>query len=238
MPAEVVAVAALTPTMRAITLRPQRWAGHRAGQHIRIRLTAPDGYSAQRDYSIASADDHSGLIEIAVDRLPEGEVSPFLHDDLIIGDQIELRGPIGGHFVWEPALARPLLLVAGGSGIVPLRAMLEARHRQGERAPAALIYAARHWNDLAYRDEFLARAAADPQFWLQFALSRETVAHPAVRQGRMEATLLADALAALPAPLPDIFICGSNGFVETAVALSLAAGLPPELIRTERFGGA
>jgi ferredoxin-NADP reductase len=236
--AEVTRAMALTPGMRSIILRPERWPGHRAGQHIQLRLTAPDGYSAQRDYSIAGADDGSGLIEIAVDRLPDGEVSPFLHDELAVGDRIELRGPIGGHFVWEPKDGGPLLLVAGGSGIVPLMAMLRARARASVRAPAALVFAARRFDDLAFRDELLALSAADPGLWLRFALSRDSADHPAVHAGRLDRALLGAAAAALGQRPAHVFVCGSNRFVEAAVDGMLAIGIAPGRIRTERFGGA
>jgi len=149
----VIKVRQETPGVKTFTLALPNWTAHRAGQHYDVRLTAPDGYQAQRSYSIASNPEQRGEIELTVERLEEGEVSTYLHDVLIVGDQVELRGPIGGYFVWEASMGGPLLLVAGGSGIVPLMAMLRHRKATGSNVPARLLYSSRSYEDIIYHDE-------------------------------------------------------------------------------------
>ena len=151
--ASVVKVRQETQSVKTFTLALPKWVRHQAGQHYDVRLSAPDGYQAQRSYSIASNPEQKGEIELTVERLEEGEVSTYLHDILIVGDQVELRGPIGGYFVWEARMGGPLLLVAGGSGIVPLMAMIRHRHAAGSKVPVRLLYSSRSYEDIIYRDE-------------------------------------------------------------------------------------
>jgi ferredoxin-NADP reductase len=232
--ATVKAIRAETPNVKTLTLALPDWMPHRAGQHYDVRLTAEDGYSAQRSYSIASEPERSGEIDITVERIRDGEVSPFLDDVVVPGDRFEVRGPIGGYFVWEAASGGPLLLVAGGSGIVPLMAML--RHRAAARANvrARLLYSSRTFDDIIYRDELGALAKKDglevfhtltrgqPAGWSGFArrIDEAMLAEVARPLGR-------DAL---------VFICGPTALVETAADAAEKAGIGPERIKTERFG--
>ena len=214
---------------RSIALDPPHWSGHRAGQHVDVRLTAEDGYQAQRSYSIASApgDEH---LELTVERIDDGEVSPYLVDELRPGDELELRGPIGGYFVWEEALGGPLLLLAGGSGVVPLRAMLRHRAEVGSDVPARLVVSARTLADAVYRDE-LAALGAD----VRWTLTREAPDCWDGYRGRLDAALLAEV--AWPASeRPLAYVCGPTGFVEAAASGLVALGYDAARIRTERFG--
>jgi ferredoxin-NADP reductase len=210
---------------------------HRAGQHVDLRLVADDGYEARRSYSIASAPD-SDRIELLIERLADGEVSPYFHDVARAGDTIELLGPLGGHFVWPRSLPGPLLLVAGGSGIAPLMAMLRHRARALPAVPAALLYGGRTWDELAFRDELLALADASPSFALTFATTREAPRRPRDVGRRIDAALVAGAVASLRGPgLAQAYLCGSTGFVETAAAALIEAGIAPARINAERYGG-
>ena len=207
--------------------------GHRAGQHVDVRLTAEDGYQAQRSYSIASAPEDDGLA-LTVERLDDGEVSPYLTDELRPGDRLELRGPIGGYFVWEDADGGPLLLVGGGSGVVPLRAMLRHHRAVGSGVPARLLYSARTLDAVIYREELTA-LADDDRVDVQLTLTR---AHPdgwTGRTGRIDRRML-DEVSWPPADAPLVFICGPTPFVETAASALVASGHRPERIKTERFG--
>jgi ferredoxin-NADP reductase len=211
------------------------WPGHLPGQHADVRLTAENGYRAERSYSIASPPEASGL-ELTVERLDDGEVSPFLTDQLQPGDTIELRGPIGGYFVWSAAEARnPLLLVAGGSGIVPLMCMLRHRRLWDSHVPAALVYSSRTREDVIYHEELCDIARNDPRFALHVTLTRDLAPGWSGAIGRVNLELLRAQLERLGAAA-ESFVCGSSGFVEAASALLLQAGQPPEAIRTERFG--
>jgi ferredoxin-NADP reductase len=232
--ARVEAIHAETPEVKSFVLRPQSWTGFTAGQHVDIRLSAPDGYQAQRSYSIASAPDDSGTLELAIEALPDGEVSPFFHDVVEVGDTIELRGPIGGHFIWDMPLGGLLLLVGGGSGLVPLMSILRHRARVAPEVPATLVYSARRYDDLIFREELFRRRDSDPNFRLEIALTREQ-ARDGLHFGRIDATLMARAIGTEVPKLT--YICGSNPFVEAAASLALAAGLPFGSIRTERYGG-
>jgi ferredoxin-NADP reductase len=209
------------------------WSGHRAGQHVDVRLTAEDGYQAQRSYSIASAPEDAHVV-LTVERLEDGEVSPYLADELRPGDQLELRGPIGGYFVWEAALGGPLLLLAGGSGIVPLRCIL--RHRAAVRsdAPARLLYSSRALPEVIYRDE-LVSLADDDGVDVRFTLTREQPAGWTGYARRIDGALLGEV--AWPADAqPLTYICGPTAFVETAADALVGLGHDPTRIRTERFG--
>jgi ferredoxin-NADP reductase len=211
------------------------WPGHLAGQHADVRLTAEDGYRAERSYSIASPPGELPL-ELTVDRLDDGEVSPFLTDQLQPGDTIQLRGPIGGYFVWptsEPP--RPLLLIGGGSGVVPLMCMLRHRQRTGSGMPAALLYSCRKREDIIYHGELTALARSDPSFTLRVTLTRDSSPGWSGGIGRIDLPAVGTLLEGLGTDA-DSFVCGPDGFVDAASTLLLQAGQPREAIRTERFG--
>jgi ferredoxin-NADP reductase len=221
-----------TEQTRSIVLDPPDWPGHRAGQHVDVRLTAEDGYQAQRSYSIGSAPEDEHL-ELTVERLDDGEVSPYLTEELRPQDTLELRGPIGGYFIWESSLGGPLLLVAGGSGVVPLRAMIRHHRAVESDVPLRLLYSARSLDDVIYRDE-LEGLAADG-YDIRFTLTRK---QPEGWQGygrRIDPDLLAD-VAWPAADRPLTYICGPTRFVETAAAALVDQGHESGRIRTERFG--
>jgi ferredoxin-NADP reductase len=231
--AEVVEVVPETARTATLALDVDGWPGHRAGQHIDVRLTADDGYQAQRSYSIASAPGEVRL-RLTVERLEDGEVSPYLVDELRPGDRLEIRGPVGGYFVWEPGSGRPVLLVAGGSGVVPLAAMLRHRLEAADRTPMRVLYSSRTPEDVIYADELAAAAAsegvdvthtftrAQPDGWTGYAR-------------RIDAAMLAEV--AWPASQrPVAYVCGPTRLVETAADGLLAAGYDPAAVRTERFG--
>jgi ferredoxin-NADP reductase len=222
--AEVADVREETPRTRTLVLDVDGWPGHRAGQHVDIRLTAEDEYQAERSYSIASGP-RDGRLELTVERVDDGEVSPYLVDEVRQGDAFELRGPIGGYFAWEPGDGGPLFLVGGGSGVVPLRAMLRARTPD---LPARLVYSARTLDDVIYRDEL--EALGDE---LVLTLTRET--RDGHRHGRVDASLLRE-VGFGPEREPRIFVCGPTPFAEAAAAALVELGHPPERIRIERFG--
>jgi ferredoxin-NADP reductase len=226
----VIDARAETPTARTLVLDVPGWPGHRAGQHVDLRLTAEDGYQAQRSYSIASAPEEPA-IELTIERLEDGEVSTYLADEVREGDELELRGPIGGWFVWDAArAAAPLLLVAGGSGVVPLAAMLRHRAAAGGELPARLLLSARSLADVYYRDE-LERLGADVRLTL-------TRARPPGWTGygrRVDEAMLREV--AFPAEeAPDVYVCGPTPFVEGVAELLVALGHDPRRVRTERFG--
>jgi ferredoxin-NADP reductase len=223
-----------TPRVRSIVLDLPGWPGHRAGQHVDVRLTAEDGYQAQRSYSIASAPEDSSLV-LTVQRLTDGEVSPYLVDELRIGDELELRGPVGGYFVWDPSFGGPLLLVAGGSGIVPLRSMLRHRGATGSTVAVSLLCSARSIATLIYHDEIMKIAAQDGVD-VTVTLTDE---QPAGWRGYgrpVDPDMLAEA-GWPPGDHPLAYICGPTGFVEAAATALVALGHDPGRIRTERFGG-
>ena len=220
-----------TATARTLVLDVPGWPGHLAGQHVDVKLTAEDGYSAQRSYSIASGPDGQRL-ELTVQTIADGEVSPYLTEVLEPGDPVELRGPIGYWFVWRPESTTPVLLVAGGSGVVPLMAMIRAHADAGSQVPLRLIYSVRTPADALYARELSERSAASP-LALSYLYTRE--APPGAPTGRINADVIA-AAAWSPHDKPDIFICGPTGFVEAAADLLVKAGHAPEAIKTERFG--
>jgi ferredoxin-NADP reductase len=230
--ANVVDVVAETPRVKTIAFEVPGWPGHRAGQHVDVRLTAEDGYQAQRSYSIGSAP-HGTRVELTVERLDDGEVSPYLTDELRKGDQIELRGPVGGYFVWEPSQGGPLLLVAGGSGVVPLMAMIRARDAAGSDAETRLLLSSRSWDDVIYRNELerldgeglrvihtLTRS--QPPGWTGYAR-------------RVDAEMLAE-VGPSPGELPHAYVCGPTPFVEAAAESLVQLGHEPHRVKTERFG--
>ncbi len=226
-----------TARVKSFFLRPQNWRPFRAGQHLDVRLTAPDGYTAQRSYSVASAPELEGLYELVVERLEDGEVSPFFHDVARVDDAIEIRGPFGGHFVWGPEDGGPLLLVGGGSGVAPLMSILRHRAAVSGAVRVILLYAAPTWDDLIFREELLAREVAEVDFTLLLSLSRDTARRPQDAGRRIDAPLLTVALARLGAAPRLTFVCGSDAFVEAITGHLLDLDLSPETIRTERFGG-
>jgi ferredoxin-NADP reductase len=226
-----------TAHTRTIVLDVPDWPGHYAGQHVDVRLVAEDGYEAQRSYSIASPPEEP-TVALTVERLRDGEVSPYLADTLQVGDGLEVRGPIGGHFVWSVADGGPLLLVGGGSGVVPLAAMLRHRARSGANAPAPvpvrLLYSARTLGDVIYRDE-LERLGALPEVNVLITLTRGAPRDWAGYQRRIDHMMLED-VAWPAAAMPHVFVCGSSPFVESVANALVELGHDPLRIRTERFG--
>jgi ferredoxin-NADP reductase len=230
--ADVVDVVPETPRVKTIAFDVPDWPGHRAGQHVDVRLTAEDGYQSQRSYSIASPPD-SPRIELTVERLDDGEVSPYLTDELRPGDEIELRGPVGGYFVWEPSQGGPLLLVGGGSGVVPLMAMIRVRDAAGSDADTRLLFSSRSWDDIIYRNE-LERLEGDglrvvhtltrsqPDGWTGYAR-------------RVDAEMLAE-VGPSPAERPRVYVCGPTPFVEAVAEALVQLGHEPHRVKTERFG--
>jgi ferredoxin-NADP reductase len=218
---------------KSLVLFVPGWAGHRAGQHVDVRLTAEDGYQAQRSYSIASAPEDNYLV-LTVERLDDGEVSPYLTDELRTGDALELRGPIGGHFVWEERLGGPLVLIGGGSGVAPLRAILRHHLATGSGVPLRLLYSARSLADVIYRDELM-RMIEDDGLDIRFTLTRQQPAGWSGYARRIDVALLAEV--AFPSEeRPLVYICGPSNFVETAASGLVELGHDPSTIRTERFG--
>lgn len=231
----VVALHDETATARTITLEVPDWPGHIAGQHVDVRLTAPDGYSAVRSYSLASAPNSEGRVQITVERLPNGEVSPYLTQEVAVGDRLELRGPIGGWFVWRREQTEPIQLIAGGSGIVPLMAMIRSRASVGSTAPFRLLYSVREPGAVFYRDELQEASEHDRAVVVTYAYTRTVPKDWPRPPARIDAALLARA--SWPANLePTYYICGSTPFVETVANLLNASGNDPDKIRTERFG--
>jgi ferredoxin-NADP reductase len=228
MPASVAAAEQETPRVRTLELDVSDWPGHRAGQHLDVRLTAEDGYQAQRSYSIASAPGDG--VELTIERLDDGEVSPYLVDEAREGDQVEVRGPIGGYFVWDGDEPEPVLLVAGGSGVVPLMAMARHRARIGSDTAMRLIYSSRTWEDVIYRDELEALGLE-----VVHTLTREQPPGWKGYARRIDRDLLAES--AWPASdSPRVYICGSTRFVDAAADGLLELGYEPDWIKTERFG--
>ena len=215
-------------------LQAPDWPGHLAGQHVDVRLTAGDGYQAQRSYSIASAPEDMRLT-ITVERLEDGEVSPYLVGEVRVGDKIELRGPIGGYFVWRADEQRPLLLVAGGSGVVPLMAMLRHRFATGSHVPTRLLYSSRSVDDIIYRDELERLASSGDGFTVAHALTRTQPSGWKGYARRIDREMLRD-VAWPKEQTPIAYICGPTSFVEAAANLLVESGYDASWIKTERFG--
>jgi ferredoxin-NADP reductase len=224
-------VVAETPRARTIVLDVDGWTGHRAGQHVDLRLTAEDGYQAQRSYSIASAPE-AGALELTVERIDDGEVSPYLVDELRAGDLFEVRGPIGGHFTWSADEGGPLLLLAGGSGLVPLMSMLRHRTARAAAVQVHVLVSARSAGDLLYADEL---AALEPRQGLRIAHTYTRQAPPGWTgwSSRIDAAMIADVT---PCTGARAYFCGPTPFVERANDLLVATGHDPHQIRAERFG--
>jgi len=239
--ATVIDVVPETPRTRTLVLDVPEWPGHRAGQHVDVRLTAEDGYQAERSYSIASPPEDTRL-SLTVERLNDGEVSPYLSDELHAGDTIELRGPIGGYFVWDIPLGGPLFLVAGGSGIVPLMAML--RHRNAalatraddrQRLPARLLYSSRRWDEVIYRDELARLAENDKTLEVVHTLTRDQPEGWTGFARRIDRAMLEE-IAWPASEQPRVFVCGPTPLVESVAGSLVELGHQPAMVKTERFG--
>jgi ferredoxin-NADP reductase len=222
-----------TARVTSLVLDLPGWPGHRAGQHVDVRLTAEDGYQAQRSYSIASAPEDERLM-LTVERLDDGEVSPYLVDELRPGDELELRGPIGGFFVWEESFGGPLVLIGGGSGVVPLRSMLRHWAAGRRSVPVRLLYSSRSLEEVIYREELLGYAASG-RVEVRFALTREWPEDFTGHTGRIDLELLSE-VAGPPGAEPLVYVCGPSGFVGAAADWLVELGHAPQRIRTERFG--
>jgi ferredoxin-NADP reductase len=221
-----------TPRTKSIVLELPAWPGHRAGQHVDVRLTAEDGYQAQRSYSIASAPEDRELV-VTVERLADGEVSPYLVDELRAGDELELRGPIGGYFVWEASLGGPLLMIAGGSGVVPFRAMLRHRAAVEPATAARLLYSSRSPSEIIYRGELEQLAAGGAE--VHITLTREWPDDWEGHRGRFDRDAI-EQLALQASERPLSYVCGPSSFVESVAEALVGIGHEPSRIRTERFG--
>ena len=230
-----------TARVKSFFVAPSQPFEFRAGQHVDVRLTAPDGYQAERSYSIASAPEAGTPLELVIELLDDGEVSPYFHEIAEVGDEIEIRGPIGGHFVWSRSEGGPLLLVGGGSGVVPLMAMIRHYARGVTAEPRGLevllLLGARTLDDVIFRRELLELEQAHVGFSLLLALSRERADRPQDYSRRLDREMLSEVLARLSEPPKHVFVCGSNPFVEAATQSLVGAGVPPDGIRTERYGG-
>jgi ferredoxin-NADP reductase len=232
---EVVATQQETVRTKSLTLTLPNWRGHRAGQHMDVRLTAEDGYQAERSYSIASPPEEQPRVMLTVERLEDGEVSPYLTEELRVGDKLEMRGPIGGYFVWEASMGGPLLLVAGGSGIVPLMAMLRHRAAVGSTVATRLLYSSRSYDEIIYRDELERLDKADQMLEVVHTLTRAQPPGWTGYHRRIDTDMLREV--AWPAEqYPLMYICGPTPFVETAAASLVTLGHHPERVKTERFG--
>ena len=223
-----------TPRVKSLVLDVPGWAGHRAGQHLDVRITAEDGYQTERSYSISSAPAEP-QVTLTIERLGDGEVSPYLTDVLHPGDELEVRGPVGGWFTWRPEEGGPLLLVAGGSGIAPLMAMIRQRAAVRSPAPVCLLYSSRTYNEIIFREELDRSVAADEDLMVTYTL---THSQPPGWQGyirRIDRAML-EAVAWAPEEHPMIFVCGPTPLVESVATLCVGLGYSPERIKTERFG--
>jgi ferredoxin-NADP reductase len=232
--AQVRQIAVETYRVKSLLLHVAGWQGHLPGQHVDIRLTAEDGYQAQRSYSIASPPQDE-LIALTVERVENGEVSPYLVGELRVGDRFELRGPVGGYFVWTVDAGGPLCLIAGGSGIAPLMAMLRYRDRRKVRVPASLLYSSRSLEDVIYRNELDVMARCDPNLRVVYTLTRIQPNGWLGPRRRIDKTLLAEACYS-PDQNPKIFVCGPTSLVEEAARMLVELGHEPQAIKTERFG--
>lgn len=224
-----------TARAKTLVLSVPGWTGHRAGQHVDVRLTAEDGYQAQRSYSIASAPEDGDQVSLTIERIADGEVSPYLVDELADGDQLELRGPIGGYFIWNVDMGGPLLLVAGGSGICPLMSMIRHRAAQGSRVPTRLLYSSRSLEDVIYQVELDQLAGRADGLEVFHTLTRS---HPAGWKGytrRIDANMIAE-VGFAPDQRPLCMVCGPTALVEAVATALVELGNPPDRIKTERFG--
>ena len=229
----VVSKAMETPRVMTLRLASDAWHGHLPGQHVDVRLTADDGYQAQRSYSIASAPE-DGVLELTVEDITEGEVSPYLAEVLVPGDQLELRGPIGGHFVWTADVGGPLLMIGGGSGVVPLMSMLRYRKAIGSDVPATLLASSRSWVEIIFREE-LEELAADPALRIVHTLTRSRPADWTGYDRRIDQAMLQE-VAGPPEDGTIAYVCGPTGLVESVASTLVSLGYEPDRVKTERFG--
>ncbi len=233
--ATVKAVRAETPTVKTFTLALPHWTPHRPGQHYDVRLSAPDGYQAQRSYSVASEPERRGEIDLTVERLDDGEVSTYIHDVLTPGDQIEVRGPIGGYFVWEASQGGPLLLIGGGSGVVPLMAMIRHRAAAGSHVPTRLLYSSRTPEDVIYAEELAKLTAARDGLEVFHTFTRAPPPGWTGYARRIDGQMLAEVIKPF-GTTPTVYICGPTLLVEAVADELVQIRIPPAQIRTERFG--
>ena len=232
--AEVIGVVAETPRTKSLLLEVPGWEGHKTGQHVDVRLTAGDGYQTQRSYSIASAPEDEKLM-LAVDRLDDGEVSPYLTDVLMAGDKLEFRGPIGGYFTWEAADGGPLFLVGGGSGIAPLMAMIRHRAAAGSDVLTMLLYSSRSYEEIIFREELETLASRDGSLEVIHTLTRSRPEGWSGYHRRIDAEMLRE-VGWSPDESPLAFVCGPTSFVEGVADALVSLGHDPAHVKTERFG--
>lgn len=234
--ATVTEIVTRTPRIKSFFFTLSRPFDFQAGQHVDVRLTAPDGYRAMRSYSIASAPEDSTRLELAIEYLENGEVSQFFHEVVAVGDAIELRGPLGGYFIWKASDGGPLLLVGGGSGVVPLMSMIRHRRLVMSSVPIVLLFSARTSNDVLYRDELIELDGKRDGFSLILTLTRDRPVRAGDYGRRTDAGMMAEVLARSPSRPAQVFVCGSNAFVDAAADGAVAAGVPAAIVRTERYG--
>jgi len=233
--ATVTALHDETPRVKTLSLRMPAWLGHRPGQHVDLRLTAEDGYQAERSYSIGSAPSDQPMIDLTIERVTDGEVSPFLHDVLTVGDKFEVRGPIGGYFVWDGAAADPILLVAGGSGVVPLMAMVRHRAQIGSGVPCTLLYSSRTPDDIIYADELTRLSDRNDGLRVIHALTRAQPPGWTGYSRRIDMSMLAEVMEGT-GRMAQAYVCGPTPLVESVAESLVSLGLAPSQVRTERFG--
>ncbi|MBV8171207.1 MAG: ferredoxin reductase [Candidatus Eremiobacteraeota bacterium] len=224
-----------TPSTKTFTLALPRWMEHKPGQHYDLRLTGPDGYQTERSYSVASAPERTGVIELTVERIADGEVSPYLHDVVVAGDQLEVRGPVGGYFVWDAGLGGPLLLIAGGSGVVPLMAMLRHRAAHNCAFPTCMLYSSRTADDVIYRSELDEYARNDRTLDVAYTFTRQAPPGWTGFDRRIDAAMLHDVIAPLGSGIR-AYVCGPTLLVESVANTLVGMGLLAQQVRTERFG--
>lgn len=235
--ARIAGIETQTERVKSFRITPSHPFAFRAGQHVDVRLTAPDGYQAERSYSIASAPEAGTPLELVIELLDDGEVSPYFHEIAEADDEIEIRGPIGGHFVWSIADGGPLLLVGGGSGLVPLMSMIRHHAARAGAGEVLLLLAAKTWDDVIFRRELLQLEQAKAGFSVVLALSRERAQRAGDYSRRVDREMLSELLTRFSEPPKHVFVCGSNPFVETATQALVGAGVRPGSVRTERYGG-
>jgi ferredoxin-NADP reductase len=233
--ATVKAIKQETPTVKTFTLGLPHWLEQRAGQHYDVRLTAPDGYQTERSYSIASEPERTGEVDLTVERIEDGEVSTYLHDVVVVGDRVEVRGPIGGYFVWDESLGGPLLLVGGGSGVVPLMSMIRHRAVTGSKVPTRLLYSSRTPDEVIYYKELQQLQANDGNLRVYYTLTRAQPPGWTGYSRRIDAQMLSEVASPLGAA-PKTYVCGPTLLVEAVANEMVRVGVAPGDIRTERFG--
>lgn len=234
--ATVTEIVTRTPRIKSFFFTLSHPFAFQAGQHVDVRLTAPDGYRAMRSYSIAAAPEDASRLELAIEYLENGEVSQFFHEVVAVGDAIELRGPLGGYFIWKASDGGPILLVGGGSGIVPLMSMVRHRRLVASTVPVVLLFSARTSNDALYRDELIELDEKHDGFTLILTLTRDQPVRLGDYNRRIDARMMAEVLARLPNRPAQVFVCGANAFVDAAADGAVTAGVPEAIVRTERYG--